>query len=301
MGLKAHGGGRKTNVAKDATLLSDLGALVEPTSRCGGAANTGEIPSRVVLWESGPLTPRGAIDQFSRTGRSPECERKRRGCRAISAGLIHETRTGRIKPMRKIALAAAMVGLIVMPALAQAPPAGTPTRIRGTVDKLDGKNLIVKSRDGQMLTIALADNVAVITLVKKTVADIKAGDYVASTGIKGTDGKLHAIEVRIFPEASRGVGDGQHPWDLKPDSIMTNATVGKVDQAPQGPVLHVTFKGGESEYTIGPDVPVLANGPGDISLLKPGVAVFVIAMKSADGKLTSARMYAEKDGIKPPM
>jgi hypothetical protein len=28
-----------------------------------------------------------------------------------------------------------------------------------------------------------------------------------------------------------------------PDSIMTNATVGKVDQAPQGPVLHVTFKG----------------------------------------------------------
>jgi hypothetical protein len=82
---------------------------------------------------------------------------------------------------------------------------------------------------------------------------------------------------------------------------MTNATVGKVDQAPQGPVLHVTFKGGESEYTIGPDVPVLANGPGDISLLKPGVAVFVIALKQADGNLTSARLYAEKDGVKPPM
>jgi len=86
-----------------------------------------------------------------------------------------------------------------------------------------------------------------------------------------------------------------------PDSIMTNATVGKVDQAPQGPVLHVTFKGTESEYTVGPDVPVLANGPGDISLLKPGAAVFVIALKHEDGKLTSARLYAEKDGIKPPM
>src|ERR1700693_2265538 len=121
--------------------------------------------------------------------------------------------------MRKIALAAAMIGLLVMPAFAQAPPAGTPTRIRGTVDKLDGHNLTVKSRDGQALTIALAENVSVITLVKKTVADIKAGDYVASTGIKGTDGKLHAIEVRIFPEAARGVGDGQYPWDLKPDSI----------------------------------------------------------------------------------
>ena len=202
--------------------------------------------------------------------------------------------------IRKIAIAA-VIALAVGPALAQTPPAGTPTRIRGTVDKLDGQNLMVKSRDGQTLTIELAANVAVITLVKKSIADIKAGDYVASTGVKGTDGKIHAIEVRIFPEAARGTGEGQYPWDLMPDSIMTNATVGKVDQAPQGPVLHVTFKGTESEYTVGPDVPVLANGPGDISLLKPGVAVFVIAVKHEDGKLTSGRLYAEKDGIKPPM
>ena len=201
--------------------------------------------------------------------------------------------------MRKIAIAA-LIALAVGPAFAQSPPAGTPTRIRGTVDKLDGQNLMVKSRDGQTLTIELAANVAVITLVKKSIADIKAGDYVASTGVKGTDGKIHAIEVRIFPEAARGTGEGQYPWDLMPDSIMTNATVGKVDQAPQGPVLHVTFKGTESEYTVGPDVPVLANGPGDISLLKPGVAVFVIALKHEDGKLTSARLYAEKDGVKPP-
>lgn len=202
--------------------------------------------------------------------------------------------------MRKIVIAA-LIALVVGPALAQSPPAGTPTRIRGTVDKLDGQNLMVKSRDGQTLTIELAANVAVITLVKKSIADIKAGDYVASTGVKGTDGKIHAIEVRIFPEAARGTGEGQYPWDLMPDSVMTNATVGKVDQAPQGPVLHVTFKGAEFEYTVGPDVPVLANGPGDISLLKPGVAVFVIALKHEDGKLTSARLYAEKDGIKPPM
>ena len=164
--------------------------------------------------------------------------------------------------MRKIAIAA-LIALAVGPALAQTPPAGTPTRIRGTVDKLDGQNLMVKSRDGQALTIELAANVAVITLVKKSVADIKAGDYVASTGVKGTDGKIHAVEVRIFPEAARGTGEGQYPWDLMPDSIMTNATVGKVDQAPQGPVLHVSFKGTESEYIVGPDVPVLANGPGD--------------------------------------
>jgi hypothetical protein len=89
------------------------------------------------------------------------------------------------------------------------------------------------------------------------------GDYVASIGVKGTDGKIHAVEVRIFPEAVRGTGEGQFAWDLMPDSIMTNAKVGKVDQAPQGPVLHVAFKGTESEYTVGPDVPVPANGPGE--------------------------------------
>ena|SRR5271155_3378714 len=106
--------------------------------------------------------------------------------------------------MRKIAIAA-LIALAVGPALAQTPPAGTPTRIRGTVDKLDGQNLMVKSRDGQALTIELAANVAVITLVKKSVADIKAGDYVASTGVKGTheDGKL--TSARLYAEKD-GIG-----------------------------------------------------------------------------------------------
>ena len=89
--------------------------------------------------------------------------------------------------------------------------------------------------------------------------------------------------------------------DLTPDSVMTNATVGTITQAPSGQVLHVTYKGGESELIVGPECPVLANADGDTSLLKPGAAVFVIALKKPDGTVTSARLYAEKDGIKPPM
>jgi hypothetical protein len=196
-------------------------------------------------------------------------------------------------------LAAVVIALVAMPAFAQAPPAAAPARIRGTVDKLDGQALTVKQRDGQTVTVTVAPN-AVQTLVKRNLADIKPGDFVASTGIKDKDGKIHAIEVRIFPKAEPN-GGRQFPWDLSPDSVMTNATVGTVTQAPEGEVLHVTFKGGESEYSIGPDVPVLAAAPGDMSLLKPGAAVFVIAMKHPDGSLTSARLYAEMDGIKPPM
>ena len=202
--------------------------------------------------------------------------------------------------MRKIAIAT-LIALVVWPALAQTPPAGTPTRIRGTVDKLDGQNLMVKSRDGQTLTIELAANVAVITLVKKSVADIKAGDYVASTGVKGTDGKIHAVDVRIFHETLRGTGEGQRPWDVKPDGVMTNATVGAVTQSPEGGVIHVKYKEGESEYIVGPEVPIVAYVAGDRSLLKPGAAVFIVAQKKPDGTLTTGRVTAEKNGVKPPM
>ena len=202
--------------------------------------------------------------------------------------------------MRRMAIVAVLVALFAIPALAQNPPDGTPTRARGVVEKLTGQTLAVKSREGEVLTIALAPDVAIQTLVKKTLTDIKPGDFVASTGIKDKDGKIHAIEVRICPAATPD-GGRQVAWDLGPDSVMTNATVGTVTKAPDATVLHVTFKGGESEYSVGPDVPVLANAPGDISMLRPGATVFVIALKKPDGSLTSSRIYAEKDGVKPPM
>ena len=197
-------------------------------------------------------------------------------------------------------IAAVVIAVLALPAVAQNPPAGTPMRVRGTVDKLDGQALTVKQRDGQTATVTLSPDVAVRTLVKKSVSDIKPGDFVASTGVKGKDGKLHAIEARIMP-APTSDGGSQYAWDLTPDSVMTNATVGTVTKVSDGAVLHVTFKGGESEYTIGPDVPVLAAAGGDTELLKPGIAVFVIALKHPDGSITSSRLYAEKDGIKPPM
>jgi len=202
--------------------------------------------------------------------------------------------------VRTFAVAVALIALLAAPALAQTPQ-GTPTRIRGVIDKLDGNNLTVKSRDGQSLTIALADNVIVSSLVKKSMADIKTGDFLASTGIKGTDGKIHAIEVRIFPESLRGVGEGQYPWDLQPDSIMTNATAGQIGRSPQGNVVKVSYKGTESEYTIDPTTPIFGTSFGDTKLLMPGAAVFVIALKQEDGKITSARLYVEKDGVKPSM
>jgi hypothetical protein len=198
-------------------------------------------------------------------------------------------------------LAGALITLLALSAAAQNTPQGTPMRIRGTVEKLDGQNLTVKSREGPELTIALAPNFTVSAVVKKSLTDIKAGDFVGAASMKGTDGKLHALEVLIFPEAMRGTGEGERPWDLTPGSLMTNATVSGITGAPQGQTLKVTYKGGESEIVVAPSTPIVTFAPGDASLLKPGAAIITVASKKPDGGLTASRVTAEKDGVKPPM
>ena len=203
--------------------------------------------------------------------------------------------------MIRIALSLTLLVMLVAPSLAQTPPATTPTRIRGTVEKLDGQTLAVKTREGPVATIALAPNFTVNGVVRKELSDIKEGDYVGVASLKGTDGKLHALEVLIFPEAMRGTAEGQSPWDLQPESLMTNAAVAGIAAAPTGRTLKLTYKGQESEITVGPDAPVVTYQPADASLLKPGAAVFLTAQKQPDGSLTAARLTAEKDGVKPPM
>ena len=197
-------------------------------------------------------------------------------------------------------LAILVLAVAALPALAQNSPA-TRTFVRGTVEKLDGHTLTVKSRDGTDLSIALTPNFTVVAVAKKSLADIKQGDYVASTSIRNADGKLQAIEVHIFPENRRGTAEGQFPWDLVPNSLMTNATVAQIAAAPQGRVMKVTYKGKESEIIVPAGIPIVGYVPGDPGLLKPGAAVFLVAQKKPDGSLAAARVTAEKAGVKPPM
>ncbi len=203
--------------------------------------------------------------------------------------------------MIRIALSLAFIVLLVAPSLAQTPPTAAPTRVRGTVEKLDGQTLAIKTREGPVATIALAPNFTVNGVVKKELSDIKEGDYVGVASLKGTDGKLHALEVLIFPEAMRGTGEGHFPWDLQPESLMTNAAVAGVAAAPTGRTLKLAHKGQETEIVVGPEAPIVTFQPADASLLKPGAAVFLTAQKQPDGTLTAARVTAEKDGVKPPM
>ena len=206
--------------------------------------------------------------------------------------------------MRWIAIfVTTLIALAATEAGAQNPPAGPPVPVRGTIDKLDGQNLSVKTREGPVATVILADNFAVSGVAKRRLSDIKAGDYVASTSVKGADDKLHAVEIHIFPEAMRAaVTEGQRPSSLVEGGLMTNATVVGITPAPpHGELIKVTYKDGTAEVIVAPDTPIVTYVPGDASLLKPGAAVTIFAQKKPDGSLTTARVTAEKDGVKPPM
>ena len=204
--------------------------------------------------------------------------------------------------MKYFALLLVAIGpIIALPAVAQAPGAAERARVAGTIAKLDGDRLTVNTAGGGTQTLMLSADAQIYAVEKRRFSDIKPGDFVASGGVRGTDGQIHAVEVRIFPESMRGVGEGQRPWDVKPEGVMTNATVGTVSQTTDGGIVHVTYKDGASEYAVGPDVPVLAYVLADRTLLKTGVAVVTIAVKQPDGSLLTSRVTAERDGVKPPM
>ena len=201
-----------------------------------------------------------------------------------------------------------LLAVLAFPVFAQNQPA----RILGTIDSFNGQMLSVKSQDGQVASITVPPDLKVMTNAKASLADIKPGDFVGSAADKGPDGKLHAEEVHIFPEAMRGTGEGHRPMGPDPNRTMTNGTVtmaGTEDRTmTNGTVSGVSggssrtmvlkYKDGEQVIEVAPDTPIVIRVLGDRSLLKPGAAVLVLAVQK-DGAMVATGLTAEKDGVKP--
>jgi hypothetical protein len=185
-------------------------------------------------------------------------------------------------------------------AFAQA-PANPPVRIRGTVEKLDGNMMTVKSRNGESMTVKLADNFNVVGIAKARVADISNGKFIGTTTIGEKNGALVAEEVHIFPENMRGTGEGHIDWDLRPNSKMTNANVANVVSMGKDRVMTVQYKGGEKKILVPENAVVVSFEPTDKSQLKPGAQTFVIPQRQPDGTLTASRVYVGLNGQIPPM
>jgi hypothetical protein len=175
-------------------------------------------------------------------------------------------------------------------------------RVRGAIERVDGNTIVVKSRDGAELKVALANNALIVAIVKASMADIKKGSFVGVTGMPQADGSQRAIEVHIFPESMRGTGEGHYPWDLRPGSTMTNANVEQTVTGIDGQTLSVKYKDGEKKLIVPPDAAIVTYTPGDKSELKPGTKIFIAAAKKLpDGTLEAPRVNYGRDGLTPPM
>jgi len=201
---------------------------------------------------------------------------------------------------------AASLGILATAALLALPPASAqdspPVRVRGTIERVDGSNMVVKVRDGSELKITLADNAMIVALVKASVADIKPGSFVGITGMPQPDGSQRAVEVHIFPETMRGTGEGHYGWDLRPQSTMTNGNLEESVAGTDGQALRIKYKDGEKKIIVTPETDIVVYMPGDKSELKPGTKIFIAAArKQPDGTLVAPRVNVGRGGIAPPM
>jgi hypothetical protein len=205
-------------------------------------------------------------------------------------------RTGR-------AILAVLLGLAgVLPVAAQEPPQS----VRGTLETVEGDQLSVQTREGGMVDVKLKEGSGVFVVTPRTLDDIKAGDFVGITSID-VGGRRVALEVHLFAEDLRGVGEGHYPWDLVQEpNMMTNATIAEIDDVGADREVEVTYAGGEQKIQgvqtifVPPDIPiVLIEQNGTRDMLTPGRAVFLMVEPSDEGPQAIATVVG--DGIDPPM
>jgi hypothetical protein len=208
----------------------------------------------------------------------------------------------RVKTLTMIGAACAL-----LLASAAASAQDKPMRVRGTVEQIDGAMMTVKSREGDTLKVKLADEVKVVALVKASLADIKPNSFVGSTAMPQPDGTWKAVEVHIFPEEMRGTGEGDRPYDYKPQSTMTNGTVNSLAKttmtgtvaSEEGTTLTLDYKGGSKKIDVTPQTVIVSYVPGTREELKPGASIYLpAATRQADGTLLTARVNVGR-GVAP--
>jgi len=196
-------------------------------------------------------------------------------------------------------IAVAMVAASTLAAVAQKAP--VPTRVRGIIESVNGDTMQVKSRSGEDVKLHIASDVNVSGITRISLADIKVGSFVGATTVPGPDGGQNAVEVHVFPENMRGTGEGSRPYDLKPNSSMTNATVAESVVGNDGHTLLVKYKDGEKKVFVADTTPVVTFIPGDKSDLKAGAKVIAFMKQLPDGSFETSRVSVGRDGLTPPM
>ena len=172
-------------------------------------------------------------------------------------------------------------------------------RLRGTIARVDGSTLLVKTDEAGDVTVRLPDNVTVFGIVKATLEDVKPGAFIGVGAMPQPDGSQKAIQVMIFSELQRGTGEGHRPWD-RPGTTMTNATVETTVASVDGQVVTVKYKDGEQKILIAPEAVLRAYVVGSRDELKMGTRIAISrAQKKPDGTYEADRVNVGRDGLVP--
>jgi len=201
----------------------------------------------------------------------------------------------------------ALIGILALSLLTsighiQAQIVSAPLRIRATIEKVNGSNITVKEKNGEVFNISINEITNISECLPITIEEIKAGSFIGSGAMPQIDGTLKAVEVLVFPESMRGTGEGHRAWDVLPQSTMINATVAEVSvgSGPIGRTLKLKYKDGEKILLIPKDAPIVTFTPGDKSLLVVG-AKLIVNLQEIEGKYIATRIIAGRNGFQPPM
>ncbi|PDS41185.1 hypothetical protein CO662_22905 [Rhizobium anhuiense] len=175
-----------------------------------------------------------------------------------------------------------------------------PVRIRGTLIEMSADHMKIHARDGNDIEVGLSKDAPIFGVALTDLSAIKPDSYIGTAAAPQSDGTLKALEVHVFPSSMRGAGEGSRPWDLTPNSTMTNGAVGSI-LGTEGRTLTVKYKDGEKKVVVPADVPIVSLEPGDTSLLMTGAKVLVLAARGKDGSQTAVFIGVGKNGITPPM
>jgi hypothetical protein len=198
-------------------------------------------------------------------------------------------------------MVAAFRFVLTLTLLAVACTAAAQTRVRGTIERVDGSDLTVRTTDGAERKLILTGNAVIVGIVNASMSDIKDGTFLGSAAMPQPDGTQKALEVHIFPESMRGTGEGHRPYAPVPQGTMTNGTAtGGTVAGVDGSTMIVKYKEGEKKIVIPPNTPIVRYEVGTASDLKPGAHFTVTAATTKpDGSLEANRINVGRDGVVP--
>lgn len=217
-------------------------------------------------------------------------------------------------------LPGAPVQLIPPPGVAAPVPIEGPAQhYRGTIQDLNGPFLTLKTTDKKSVTLGVTMQTRVIHNRMLKLTDLQAGAWALVAVLRGTDGKLRAQSVRVYPANMRGQGEGEYPANpANPMRLVVGGAVTTVAPGGIGGVFTVAFHGigadatgacmghaiaggcdGAAEIQYARGVPIVAIEGGDLSLLLPGATVSAAAAPDANGTLVASGVTVERDAPPP--